>query len=200
MNSNQIRRVMRGHSKCFIGVFPADDLVKIALHLRKYKKFKTQPAAFILNTQPSWMGGEHWLAFYLAPLKQRNEPVQVFDSFGRDRRRASFAHTEYFSQFIRTMDKPYQINRQRLQSKTTAVCGYYSCVFILLRCRGIGFAQVLHNFAKYGSTAALRDKRIVRIFKALLWGNMRGKMPHEQEANVAVPFQFQTCKSINNCI
>lgn len=235
MNSNQIRRVLRGRAKCFIGVYPADHLTKLATHLRKLKKFKTKPVAFILNTQPSWMAGEHWLAFHLPPLN-RNEPIQVFDSFGHNRRQrhASFIHTDYFTQFIRAMtlmrshrhqqqqqqrSKPksipaaYHINRQRLQSKTTAVCGYYSCVFILHRCHGTPFAKILRNMMKYGSGYAMRDKQIIRVFKALLWRNVRGKMPHEQEPAAtttttnteaarggrAASFRFQTCTSMNNC-
>lgn len=214
MNSNQIRRVMSGRSDCFIGVFPADQLSTMPLRLRQLKKYKIHPVTFILNTDPSWLHGQHWIAFYLPALNQ-NESIEIFDSFGRDSRlHNSFVHTKYFKRFIRAMRQwrrqsvlpAYRINRQRLQSVNTAICGYYSILFILLRCRGLQFNEIMLHLMKCGSTHTSRDNQIIRIFKHLFWGHTATKMPHEQQANlkggqIMRPRpRFQCCKPMINCL
>lgn len=217
MDSNQIRRVMRGRTNCFIGVFPADKLATIPHRLRQLKKYKIQPAAFILNTDESWLPGQHWLAFYVPASVHKNESINVFDSFGGDSRlHQSFVHTKYFKQFIRAMRQShgrqsqplpsYRINRQRLQSINTAICGYYSILFILLRCQGMGFNEIIRNLVKCGSTHASRDNQITRIFKKLLWPNTDRRMPHEQQPNlnggriIRPQSHLQCCTSMINCV
>ena len=66
MNSNQIRRFLKG-CKCFIGVYPRDQLPVI----------KTLPCALVANTDDSKNPGEHWVAMYFSRTK-----TEYFDSFG----------------------------------------------------------------------------------------------------------------------
>ena len=54
--------------KTFLGVFPIDMLPII----KKY------PASAIINTDPSYMSGEHWIAFYIDTAKR----CVFFDSYG----------------------------------------------------------------------------------------------------------------------
>ena len=72
MNTTLVARALKNHNQSchnhFLGVFPAD-------------KIPTHPIAdtcFVANTDPHYLPGTHWVAFYISPVKR----AFYFDSFG----------------------------------------------------------------------------------------------------------------------
>ena len=90
----------------FEGVFAADQIPK---HVRSY------PAGMIINTDPSHLPGEHWLALHFPSAKE----VEFFDSYG-------FPPVAYGNHFTKALeDKQVTRNRKSLQSADSNVCSYY---------------------------------------------------------------------------
>ena len=71
MNTRQLERVLSADKfikSSFIGVFPCDTL-----------NFKpTFPSSLVVNTDPSWRPGEHWVSLYI----DNNNNIEYFDSYG----------------------------------------------------------------------------------------------------------------------
>lgn len=154
MDSLQIQNVMK-NIKCFAGVYAADQLPLLYNKIKKKIEYKDQ--AFIVNTDPSWRSGKHWVAFFIGLIKQEKSDAKIiiriefFDSFGYHRHRnqsdknynLSFIDTDYFRLFKEKLTKEFKStatkiiissNRQRLQHGDSALCGYYCCLFIYFRC------------------------------------------------------------------
>ena len=72
LNTVQLLEIIKSDqiaSKDFLGVFPRDKLP----NRLKY------PCSFIVNTDPSNLSGQHWLAFYFS----ENKHCTFFDSYGQ---------------------------------------------------------------------------------------------------------------------
>ena len=121
----------------FIGVFPRDQLP----YIKKY------PCAFIINTQPITMKGEHWLAFYF----DANQNGEFFDSYGN--------HPKIFGleKYLLQNSRKWTYNSIRLQGDNSATCGQYSVYFILLKSRSFKLEEILRLFSvdnfKYTATS-----------------------------------------------
>ena len=113
----------------FEGVFAADQIPK---HVRSY------PASMIVNTDPSHLPGEHWLALHFPSP----EEVKFFDSYG-------FPPTAYGDCFTKALEhKQVTRNQKSLQSADSNVCGYYCIFFLYYKARGKSIPQiekVFHN-------------------------------------------------------
>ena len=107
----------------FEGVFAADQIPK---HVRSY------PAGMIINTDPSHLPGEHWLALHFPSAKE----VEFFDSYG-------FPPVAYGDHFTKALkDKQVTRNRKSLQSADPNVCGYYCLFFLYHKARGKTIPQI----------------------------------------------------------
>ena len=125
MNNVQIEKALRSDdtvTNVFIGVFSADTLPSP-------KEF---PAAYIANTEPSDMSGQHWVAFYCV-----NDTIECFDSFGRN----PAEYSEHLAAWINDDYKIVQI--ETLQSDDSTVCGQYCMFFVLLRAYGFSYEDVM---------------------------------------------------------
>ena len=125
MNNVQIENALKGDStvgRVLVGVFPADCL----------PRSKEFPGAYIANTEPSNMVGQHWVAFCC-----ENNEVECFDSFGRN-------PGDYLEYIRKRLDDEYQVVQcENLQSKDSTVCGQYCMLFILLKAYGFSFEDIL---------------------------------------------------------
>lgn len=112
----------------FLGVFSSDH---VPLSIRKV------PACFIANTDPSWKPGGHWLAVFV----DHENNVEFFDSYGQD-------PTEYpmISAFLRKYEDTCKRNTVQLQSYFSSTCGQFCLYFILWRCRGVTFENIMSAF------------------------------------------------------
>jgi hypothetical protein len=129
MTTNSIAKILREDpfSKTFfIGVFPRDQLPII----------KSYPASFVINTDPSYKEGEHWLGFYF----DRNKTCYFFDSFGNS--------PEYFNlgKYTKTFSNSVEYNEDQIQGFFTNTCGHYVVFFILMINRGFSIRKILSCF------------------------------------------------------
>ena len=102
-------------------VYPADEIPRT---LRMCKEF-------IVNTDPHQKTGKQWITFFYD-----DDTLECFDSYGR----SPDGYSVYLRQF---MGKFYRIkvNKKRLQSNDTAVCGQYCLVYLMCRTRGYSMTK-----------------------------------------------------------
>lgn len=114
--------------KCFLGVFPSNHVP-----LGKTKL----PCCFILNTDPSWKSGSHWLAIYV----DHKGNAEFFDSYGQ-------LPSKYpaVQAFLRKYDDTCKFSTRQLQSTLSSTCGQFCLYFLLWRCRGVSFDCILRSF------------------------------------------------------
>ena len=70
LNTKDLEKCL-SYSPHFLGAFSSDQILSL--------RFKQFPISFIVNLQPSWSQGSHWLSIW---IDQQN--VEIFDSFGFD--------------------------------------------------------------------------------------------------------------------
>lgn len=116
-------------SKTFGGVFPCDHLPT---------DVKKVPASFIVNTDPSWKPGTHWLAIYI----DENRNVEFFDSYGRPAQ----MYTSVFK-FIKHMAPGFRANSRQLQGTLSSTCGQFCLYFLVWRNRGVSFSEIMNSFS-----------------------------------------------------
>jgi len=133
--------------KCFIGTFPSDKLPKL----------NKRPITLIGNTHTSKQPGEHWVAILLF----KNGTGEYFDSFGLPP-----INREY-RQYMESMcEKGWKYNSKCIQnpSLNSVTCGHYCITYLLLRCRGYSFCQILCNFNR---DLQSNDNKVVKMINKL---------------------------------
>lgn len=138
MNNLQIEKILSRvyiskDNENFLGVFPADKIPSEA-ELANHSGF-----SIILNTQPSGRPGIHWVAIF---RKNKTEPLEYFDSFGRR------PHIKHFLKFFN--GKKFVYNNIPVQSIFTDVCGQYCIFFILARHFDISYFEIVKLFFEKG--------------------------------------------------
>ena len=110
----------------FIGVFPRDQMPAI----------KSYPVSFVINTDPSYKEGEHWLGFYF----DWNRTCYFFDSFGNS--------PEYFNlcKYTKVFSNTVEYNEDQIQGFFTNTCGHYVVFFILMINRGFSIKKIMSCF------------------------------------------------------
>jgi hypothetical protein len=98
---------------------------------------KSYPASGVINTDPSYLPGTHWIAFYI----DKNKICYFFDSYGYQPKQYGLS-----SQFSKCSKIVY--NNKKLQSNSSKVCGYYCIYFIKTISRGIHFKNIIDVFSK----------------------------------------------------
>lgn len=114
-------------SKIYLGTFASDQL---SFHLVKY------PSAMIVNTDPSFKRGQHWVALYFDSEKH----CDYFDSFG------FYPTVPNILTFITNNSINLRYNSVQLQSICSSVCGLYCIQFLYRRCRYISIPHQLKMF------------------------------------------------------
>ena len=111
----------------FLGVFPRDEIPAITFY----------PSCFVINTEPSYKKGEHWLALFFN--KSRN--CTFFDSYGHD--------PAYFNMlnYIKRFSSEFTYNKKQIQGILSVTCGHYCVFFILLMNRGYSLSTILSCFS-----------------------------------------------------
>lgn len=113
------------------GVFPVDKLP----HGSFSKKI------FIINTDPSFLPGKHWVAVYFPS----NSLPEFFDSFGKA---PSHYHERIFNFLIEQNSNGFVYNSKRLQSPLSSYCGLYCLYYLYFRIRGFSFENILERFGQ----------------------------------------------------
>ena len=111
MNSDQIERILTQDpytKHVFKEVCPRDRLPASISY----------PSAFVLNTDPSWRRGEHWIAVYF----DENKRGEFMDSYGLN---SEFYN---FDSFTNENATNWSCNSKSIQNPLSVVCGHY-CVY-----------------------------------------------------------------------
>lgn len=115
-------------SKSYLGTFAVDTIPR-----------RISPGfCCIVNTDPVREVGSHWVAIYC----EKNGRAEYFCSYGREpgiilgKRLASI------------FPRGYKMNKNRLQSKITTVCGPYCVYYLHCRTRGKTLSWVQNKFSK----------------------------------------------------
>ena len=125
MDTREIERFLEADSACrrvFQGVFSADTLPE-------------QPRLLVCNTDESTKPGQHWIAIYVG-VDGRGE---YFDSFGQ-------MPNKHFESYMNKHCTRWTFNRRQLQSIISTFCGYYCCMFCMLRCRRVDMTRIVNMF------------------------------------------------------
>lgn len=147
MNTREIFRLIS--SDLFVKRYP---LVRVLARnqLPRYID-RTKPAVFVVNTDPSWRPGSHWVGLHYDGMGQ----FEYFDSFG-------LPPTVYrnIHRFItRNSDRPVGYNSRILQDVLSDYCGLYVIHFVLMKARGANMKDLLRIFP--AETKQWRNDRIV---------------------------------------
>jgi hypothetical protein len=125
MNTLEIERFIRADSvsrRIFQGVFSADTLPDV-------------PSLLVCNTDKSTKPGLHWIAIYV----DNDGRGEYFDSFGR-------APNEHFKHYMDKHCSKWTFNKRQLQSIVSSFCGYYCCMYCMLRSRRVDMTRVVGMF------------------------------------------------------
>ena len=129
MNTQSINKQLK-RIKCFKGTFPKNRIPK-----KNYKKF---PISFIINTDPDYLPGQHWVALFL-----ENNKAEYMDSFGF--KPICCEIQNYLKKYKIKMIK---YNTYPLQSISSSTCGAYCILYIKMRCNSFSFKDFLKIFSK----------------------------------------------------
>lgn len=135
--------------KIFAGVYPYD--------LLPLNKDVIKPSAFIINTDPHYKRGEHWIAIYF-PVHGLPE---VFDSYG-------------FPIFIPGLNKfigngTYHYNKKLIQNTLSSVCGQYCIYFIYCKSIGKSLNSIVNSF---GKNKLLNDEYVNSVVETIFNVNL----------------------------
>lgn len=109
LTTTDLQWILRSQKK-FGGVFPIDRLPLVI----------TKPVNFIVNLDPSYKEGSHWVAIYFGT----NHAI-YFDSFGRS------PENEILT-FIKRNCKRYGYSNIKYQGNDSSACGYFCILFVLM--------------------------------------------------------------------
>lgn len=93
----------------FSGVFSSDTL--------PIAKIKKRPCYLVVNLDPSYMEGSHWVSLFLT-----NNHCFYFDSYGRSPSLPSI------KKFIRKNSSSWSFSKKKLQSLMSDTCGHFCCM------------------------------------------------------------------------
>jgi hypothetical protein len=130
MDSNELFHALKliiGSRKIFYRVISSNQLDKYIDRLA--------PKVLIVNLDPSWMPGSHWIAI----CNLLNE-YELFDSFGESSKSLGI----YFNKL--TNKRPIE-NCSQFQSITASTCGHFCLYFSQNRVAGRSFVEIVENFA-----------------------------------------------------
>lgn len=129
MNSLEIEKVLRRQRRTaphFRGCFPAD---RIPPHGEEQK----YPWCAVVNTDRAHQSGTHWTAVYVPTPRT----IEYFDSFAQP-------PNECISRALKTYTHVVQ-NRHCMQSLFSSVCGKYAIYFLMRRCGGDSFDEIVER-------------------------------------------------------
>lgn len=151
MDTRELLQLMKSYppaKKIFYGVFPCDELPE--------NKVVQRPAYFIVNTHPSHMPGEHWLAICL----NDDASGEFFDSYG------NASNSEIFHNSIHSFLKKncFEIKHssKQVQRSDSAYCGQHCAFFLCHRARGYSFNQIM---SMYTSDLKRNDDMVMSFVK-----------------------------------
>ena len=124
--------------KCFKGVYSSDNI----------PQFTNFPIHIIVNTDPSYKKGEHWVAISI----NENGFGEYFDSFGLPPLKK-----DLFNFMTKNCKNSWIYNKLCLQNVTSTTCGHYCVLYTMFRCSGKSTRDFLMRF----STNQLKNDKML---------------------------------------
>lgn len=113
----------------FLGVLPCDYLPKDPI--------RTLPTAVIINTHPSHLPGEHWVAIYINKFGS----AFFFDSFGNSPDFIRFPVS--IIEFLKRNSTRIQYSAKQVQPFMSVTCGHHCVFFLYHMIRGRDYDDVM---------------------------------------------------------
>lgn len=112
---------------CFLSVFPIDLLPDRETILQK-----TEDTYLVINLDPSYKSGSHWVTICLN-MDGCNE---YFDSYGKK-------PPEIITNYLKAS---YILQKKQLQGNTSTVCGQWCIYYIWQKCNGATLKEISDSF------------------------------------------------------
>ena len=136
LKTSEIRNALSNHARSnrmnTVEVCASNELPLVEL---KHSK----PSAFIVNTDPNFKSGSHWIAIFLPGGTGKNTIPEFFDPLGKP-------PSAYGSRFIRFLrlnaHNSYIFNRTKFQRDRSTSCGFYACFYIFKRMESVDHENV----------------------------------------------------------
>jgi len=141
-----LHRVIKPPYK-FLGVFARDDLQRLP--------YAPPGSCFVINTDPSWRNGEHWVGIYV-PLHRIAGTIIFFDSFALP---VHLFHSSYFNVWMTRQAHRIETSPFAIQPNNSNACG----PMVMF---------VLTHLAKYGD---MLDQLIQNEFSPINLGDNHNK-------------------------
>ena len=125
-----------------------------AINEMKLIKTVSSPSSFVINLDPSYKHGSHWVAVYF----DRNGVGEYFDSFAR-------YPPHEIDDLLCSHAKRWQYNRMQVQEIYTRRCGQFVVFYICQKSRGLTLEVILHKY--FSPHNKLRNDLSVRDFVKL---------------------------------
>ena len=146
---------MTGHrvaGKYFGGVVACDELPERI-------PSNDRAVAFIVNTDPKALPGQHWLAVFITEKRSG----EFFDSYGNPPDYRHFPKSIY--KFLQRNCVKITYNARPVQDMFSTTCGQHCLFFLLHRCRGHSFTDVICSM--YTDDLRKNDVLVSRFVKNL---------------------------------
>lgn len=132
MNSVQIDFILKNDKFAkymYLGIIPSDSLAKVDV---------TQNGFFVVNIDPSYSPGSHWICVYLF-----KGACEVFDSLGINPLKYGLHFHNFFTEFDNI-----EFSEHRLQDTNAVTCGIYVLFYCMYRSRGYSLNFIIEVFSK----------------------------------------------------
>lgn len=147
LKTNDIDYVMKKYQKIYndfyyLGTMSSDFDVQSVI--QKIIKSSKKRIAMIMNTDPSYKPGQHWIAIFFEKNKKELK-IDYYDSFGINM-------VKQLKPFIQELQKHFEIDltiNQKRQQYSKTECGVYSIYFILSKLENKTMKQIVkHNISE----------------------------------------------------
>lgn len=149
MNTLEIERYLKSNCatrKYFRGVYSIDNIPK--------KIYKKTPFCMIVNTDPSFLPGTHWLACWVEKTPKCSE---FFDSFGRS------PNYDEILKLFRNYSNCVIFNNHQLQSDFSEICGQFCLLYLLFKCEMWSMRKFVSIFSKVDKIK--NDSNVEKLFQ-----------------------------------
>jgi len=94
-----------------------------------------KPSLLVCNTDKSSKPGQHWIAIHVDACGRG----EYFDSFGG-------APNVHFETYMNKHCTRWTFNERQLQSIISSFCGYYCCMYCMVKCRRVDMTRIVAMF------------------------------------------------------
>lgn len=96
---------------------------------------------FIINTDPSYLPGKHWVVVFFPT----DSFPEFFDSFGKD---PTYYNQSIFNFLIERNSRGFVYNSKCIQAVQSSACGLFCLYYLYFRIRGYSFEKILERFGQ----------------------------------------------------